>query len=338
MEDNTGLVPLGGILSAAVRAYETKEQERVVEVRELRAALESEREERAEQVRQTVELQKVLQKLQSEINALKARKLLSFPIEDVAGVWFDTHSNVRVTVTDDGDCSYDCGSKQCIVSDSGTLKLGDDYFLSQDESSRTRLIWEASGKPTVTWGHEVPGCSRQVVLTVDVTKMIAGHKCFERGQFVLQRFYEYPFSVLGCEINLVLSRNTKAADGSWVAGDSFLGVHFGLLRSTINVGSSPNSVDAIRCGGLFELWDPINKSWRFLARSDTRRYEKGAKVRGYFDTVPFNEFEIFAEHGILAEQGRGGPSKTCKFRVTLTDIGLLELTTDSVQPILPINA
>ena len=104
-----------------------------------------------------------------------------------------------------------------------------------------------------------------------------------------------------------------------------LGVYFGLVTSTSRVGESTNNVDAITCRAQVDLWSK-EKKWLNLLRTGVLRFEAakvGEGVKGSNSSMTLARLQE-----ILTSTDGYGCSRlqTAKVRVTITDIGLLELS------------
>ena len=179
----------------------------------------------------------------------------------------------------------------------------------------------------------MPGGSRQVILQLSVTELVEGTRTEynrETGRHELQRYFEYKFSLIGCDLELTLGRNAKNAQGNYVCGNQDLAVHVGLLKSKMTVGGSPNNVNAINCRVLVEVFDVQADAWVFLLRTARLRFEAGGTAWGSQSAISLARFK-----GIVGprQQNYGCPY-VGKFRVSITDIGMLELSSanDVIRP------
>ena len=244
-----GLVALGGILQAATDAYRASETERGQAVNKLREDFQQEASLRDDL---RAEMETKIQKLSEELAALKGSiqgiALLNFSLSDIAGTWFEESSKRRVRVSDSGQCLFDDETEMQVQLDGNCLKLGAGFILSTQKSSRKLLLWELEGQPTQRWTYETPGGSTQVTLNLDVQRVLQDNGY--HGYPGQDQDFQYNFSLLGCEVCLLLSRAAASSDE---AGDKNLGVHFGLCKSTAN------NVDAITCRAQIELWNSIEK-------------------------------------------------------------------------------
>lgn len=303
------VVALGGILQAATSVYTAKETERVEEVKRLKAELKSQREEMERQLKEVRE--QMHQEIASMRSCMQNTALLNVSLIDIVGVWFETNSSSRVRVTERGGCVFDNGQKNTVSLDGRAIKLEGGFILSSEKSSRKRLIWEKNGESPLEWTYEVPGGSQQITLNIDLSVLLSGCGAHE---------YTYKFSLIGCELKLDLART--AGTNSATAGDKDLAVYFGLLSSTVSVGESSNTLDAITCRVQVEIWDLSSKKWISLVRTSALRFEAGGTEYG-------------SRSGITLARLRELVSPECQatLRVTLTDIGLRELSkSEAIRP------
>mmetsp|Transcript_137219 Transcript_137219/g.382768 ORF Transcript_137219/g.382768 Transcript_137219/m.382768 type:complete len:345 (-) Transcript_137219:67-1101(-) len=331
-----GLVAFGGVLDAAISAYRANEDARVEEVRCLRRDLEEGREREAELQKQVEALKSYID---SEIEKLRQLPMLQFELRDVAGVWFATNSLARVTVSPGGRCTYDSGAVQQIRVVDGKLMLADAYTLSLTKSSRKQLVWDGETPPLI-WTREMPCGSHQVTLKLDVTGVVTGSSQ-RSSQYPRtpsqQQIFTYGFSLMtGCDVALLLCRNKKGEDGRMVEGEQFVGVHFGLREKKPRQYGEPsplaNSIDAITCTSRVEIWDVAGNAWVQATRSSTQRLEAGGPSCGEPEALSFGRFK----------QIIGPPSEfynrtkyVATFRVTITDVGVFELSRVSETPLVP---
>ena len=337
------LVALGGILQTATDAYRKAEDSRIEEVKALKAMLEEKETKFNKAIQdQKTHFEKVLESQKQEMNTLAAeirgKALLKFTLRDLEGSWFETNSNKRLRLTEDGQYISDLAEEKCVAESQGQLQL-DGFVLSTQKSSRRFLVWEKQGAKPLTWTYEMPGGSRQVILRLDVTELVEGTgQTYNRQTFrnELQRYFEYKFSLIGCDLEFSLGRNAKNADGNYVCGNQDLSVHVGLLKSKMTVGGSPNNVNAINCRVLVEVFDVQADTWVFLLRTRRLRLEAGGDAKGSHSTVSLARFK-----GIVGPREQGNQyhynyHNRCvgKFRVSITDIGMLELSSanDVIRP------
>lgn len=208
-------------------------------------------------------------------------------------------------------------SKQATALQNGNIQLEGGFSSSMQKISRKTLIWEKDGKQAAEWVYEMPGGSRRVALKLDLRALIDGERHdYRKGE------YHYQFSLIGCEVNLLLSRN--AAD-SGEPGHQNLRVYLGLRESTTrsNPPGPTNSVDTITCRAQVEVWDAQKKTWVLLWRSAIRRYPAGSSS-GTHSAV-----SLACLKEIIPPQRSYG-ELPAHFRVTITDIGLLELSREHV--------
>eukprot|EP00434_Breviolum_minutum_P014933 symbB.v1.2.013164.t3/scaffold924.1/size151606/11 len=337
------LVALGGILQTATDAYRKAEDSRIEEVKALKMMLEENETKFNKALEdQKAHFEKVLESQKQEMNTLAAeirgKALLKFTLRDLEGSWFETNSNKRLRLTENGQYISDLGESKKVTLNEGHLQL-DGFVLSTQKSSRRFLVWEKQGADPLTWTYEMPGGSRQVILRLSVTELVEGTGQIynqETGRLELQRYFEYKFSLIGCDLKLMLGRNAKNAEGKYVCGNQDLAVHVGLLKSKTTVGGSPNNVNAINCRVLVEVFDVQADAWVFLLRTERLRLEAGGTAKGSHSSVSLARFK-----GILGPRDQGNHyhynfHNHCvgKFRVSITDIGMLELSSanDVIQP------
>ena len=327
------LVALGGILQTATDAYRKAEDSRIEEVKALKMMLEEKETKFNKAIEdQKAHFEKVLESQKQEMNTLAAeiqgKALLKFTLRDLEGSWFETNSNKRLRLTENGDYISDLGESKKVTENQGHLQL-DGSVLSAQKSSRRFLVWEKQGAEPLTWTYEMPGGSRQVILRLEVTDLVEGTGTKyngETGRHELQRFFRYKFSLIGCDLVIWLGRSAKDADGNYVCGKQDLSVHVGLLKSTTTVGVSPNNVNAINCRVLVEVFDVQANAWVFLLRTARLRLEAGASGKGSPSTISLARFK-----GIVGKREPQYAAYVGKVRVSITDIGMLELSsTDNV--------
>ena len=239
--------------------------------------------------------------------------------------------NKRLRVTENGQYISDLGESKKVTENEGHLQL-DGFALSTQKSSRRFLVWEKQGADPLTWTYEMPGGSRQVILRLSVTELVEGTGQIynqETRRQELQRYFEYKFSLIGCDLKLALGRNAKNAEGKYVCGNQDLAVHVGLLKSKTTVGGSPNNVNAINCRVLVEVFDVQADAWAFLLRNRILRFEAGGTEWGSASTISLARFK-----GIVGPRQQHYGPYVGKFRVSITDIGMLELSSanDVIRP------
>ena len=162
----------------------------------------------------------------------------------------------------------------------------------------------------------MPGGSRQVSLNLDLEDVVRGNQYYSQSK---AGSYVYIFALIGCEVLLMLQDSSAT-------GSKNLGVYFGLCKSTARAGQATNSIDAISCRAQIELWNPSEKNWPNLFRSNNiLRYQAGGIAYGSDDGISLALFKQ-----IVSPQDRGYGRSQAKFRVTITDIGLLELSNTEV--------
>ena len=311
MASRDGLVALGGILQTATDAYKTSLKEQA----DLQERLRAEMEDRHQ--KHCAEMEEKMRKLNEEFTGFKEsiqnKALLKFSLLDIAGVWFESASKRRVRVTEGGDCIFDNSETKTVsVESNGAVKLSDGFVLSMQASSQKRLVWEKAGE-TLYWSYEMPGGSRRVALSLDLHNVIEGERAL----------YSYKFSLIGCEVQLTFGRRGENPDQE---GNKNLGVYFGLVTSTSRVGESTNNVDAITCRAQADLWSPKEKKWINLLRTGIRRFEAAKVGEGVFGTHSAMTLARLKEI-LTSTDGYGhGRLQSAKVRVTITDIGLLELS------------
>lgn len=330
------LVALGGILQTATDAYRNAEDSRIEEVKALKMMLEEKETKFNKAIQdQTTHFEKVLESQKQEMNTLAAeirgKALLKFTLRDLEGSWFETSSNKRLRLTENGEYISDLGESKEVTENEGHLQL-DGFVLSTQKSSRRFLVWEKQGAEPLTWTYEMPGGSRQVILRLSVTELVEGTgQTFneETRRQELQRYFKYKFSLIGCDLEIWLGRNAKNAEGKYVCGNQDLGVYVRLLQSKTTVGGSPNTVNAINCRVLVEVFDVQVDAWVFLLRTARYRFEAGGSAFGERSTIGLARLKCIV-----------GPRQTHynpyvgKFRVSITDIGMLELSSanDVIRP------
>ena len=330
------LVALGGILQTATDAYRKAEDSRIEEVKALKMMLEEKETKFNKAIQdQKTHFEKVLESQKQEMNTLAAeirgKALLKFTRRDLEGSWFETNSNKRLRVTENGQYISDLGESKKVTENEGHLQL-DGFALSTQKSSRRFLVWEKQGADPLTWTYEMPGGSRQVILRLSVTELVEGTGQIynqETCRHELQRYFEYKFSLIGCDLQILLGRNAKNAEGKYVCGNQDLAVHVGLLKSKTTVGGSPNNVNAINCRVLVEVFDVQADAWLFLLRTARYRFEAGGSAWGSPSTISLSRFK-----GIVGPRQQNYRPYVGKFRVSITDIGMLELSSanDVIRP------
>ena len=313
---------------------------RIEEVKALQAMLEEKETKLNKAIEdQKAHFEKVLESQKQEMNTLAAeirgKALLKFTLRDLEGSWFETNSNKRLRLTENGQYISDLGESKKVTENQGHLQL-DGFVLSTQKSSRRFLVWEKQGAEPLTWTYEMPGGSRQVILCLDVKALVEGTgQTYNRqtGRHELQRYFEYKFSLIGCDLEFSLGRSAKNADGNYVCGNQDLSVHIGLLKSKMTVGGSPNNVNAINCRVLVEVFDAQADAWVFLLRTARLRFEAGGSAWGSQSTISLARFK-----GIVGPREQDHysyhNSYVGKFRVSITDIGMLELSSanDVIRP------
>ena len=317
MGSQDGLVALGGILQAATDAYKTSVQEQADSHKRLHAELEDKVKEEANvQKKRCVELEEKIQKLSAEFESFKAsvqgQALLKFSLLDIAGVWFEEKSKSRVRVTEGGKCFFD-GQERTASVDGSNIKLNSGFVLSMQKSSRKRLVWE-NGQESFEWLYEMPGGSRRVTLCLDLGAVLREMRYGRE-----EETYIYNFSLIGCEVKLLFERTTKDPGN--------VGAFFGLRKSTSRIGESTNNVDAITCRAQVDLWNPKEKKWLNLFRNRIIRYE--AEKTAWGETAAITVARL--KEILTSTEGYGyARVQNAQVRVTITDIGLLELSKEGV--------
>ena len=255
-----------------------------------------------------------IQKFRSELESFKTSiqsvALLKFSLLDIVGVWFEETSKSRVRVAQNGTCIFGNGQKNTVSVDGSNIKLATGFVLFMEKSSRKRLVWE-KGDQSLEWLYEMPGGSRQVTLNLDVEELLRGN--FRYGEEV--QYYNFNFSLIGCEVKVMFKQTKKDPND--------LGAYFGLRKSTSRIGESTNNVDAITCWVQVDLWNPKDKTWLNLFRNNVARYEPGGTAWGDTSVITVARLKE-----ILTTKTQYGYERiqSAQVRVTITDIGLLELS------------
>eukprot|EP00929_Paragymnodinium_shiwhaense_P062255 TRINITY_DN31084_c0_g1_i1.p1 TRINITY_DN31084_c0_g1~~TRINITY_DN31084_c0_g1_i1.p1 ORF type:complete len:363 (+),score=64.38 TRINITY_DN31084_c0_g1_i1:162-1250(+) len=327
-----GMVVMGGLFNAALDAYSQNERSRVEEVALLRSELKASQEREAK-LRE--EMQDLRQFVLDEVNKIRRLPAVRFDIVDLQGSWFCTTHHRRLNIDPTDGAIYEDGKKMAIVSEGdGTISLGEEHqhTLNRDESTAKRLLW--TGKPRLIWLREMPAASQQVTIMLDVTKLVCAQT---ENSFFAQRVFEYRLSMLGCDVFVVLSRNNSVAapgkDGdTLVEGMEHVGAFFGL-RKHDNAGAPPSAstTNAITCSVRIEIASTGEENWVQMARSKILRYEAGGAACGDEKAMPFEQFFDIVGKPVMEKRpylsyGSDTGKYRCRLRITLTDVGLQELS------------
>lgn len=122
------LVALGGILQTATDAYRKAEDSRIEEVKALKMMLEEKETKFNKALEdQKAHFEKVLESQKQEMKTLAAeirgKALLKFTLRDLEGSWFETNSNKRLMVTENGQYISDLGESKKVTENEGHLQL-----------------------------------------------------------------------------------------------------------------------------------------------------------------------------------------------------------------------
>ncbi len=131
------LVALGGIPQTATDAYRKAEDSRIEEVKALKAMLEEKETKLNKAIEdQKAHFEKVLESQKQDMNTLAAeirgKALLKFTLRDLEGSWFETNSNKRLRLTENGQYISDLGESKKVTENRGHLQL-DGFVLSYSE-------------------------------------------------------------------------------------------------------------------------------------------------------------------------------------------------------------
>lgn len=326
---------IGDVCNTAIQAYHSNEESREGDLQALRKELADSRDREAEL---QTSLDQLKLQLEAAVSAIRQLPIVRFDLFDIAGAWYAEELQSGVTVTQVGMCSFDNGDTQWISMSDGNLFLAGTHVLSVTQSSRKRLIWE--GEPTLTWTPENRSGSSQLMLTLDVTEVLLGsppnHAFIDKKP---QSRFSFHFSIVGCDVDLVLCRNRRGKGGTMVEGDQFLGVLFGLRKTGTKVShpqqsSRHNDVDAMNCTTRIEFWDVSKNAWVQAVRTVGQRYEAGSAPVGDPEALTFANFRQ------IVGPATGERYHLQRFlviaRVTVVDIGCFEVTRNVDTPLGPI--